>query len=88
MTTVHLFPIHRWREADPDRIIDHACEQGMDLDEAYAFIDQIAKRLDGRMRRMGIPPEQRRAALDDWNLELCGGLIWVIIGEPRDQKAL
>lgn len=83
MTTVSLLPLTRWRGADPDQIIDHALAQGMELDQAFAFIDQIAKRLDRQMRRMDIPLAQRRAALDGWHHDVYGGLIWIIVGDPR-----
>ena len=85
MTNLVIFPLSRWREADPDRIIDLACAANMSIDATYELIHKIAARLDGRMRRMGFSAAQRRAALGDWETELRGLLIWLVVREPRDR---
>lgn len=86
MTTVHLFPINRWRGADPDTVIDRAEREGMSIDEALDFADEIAEGVDRTMLGIGFSCEQRRAALAEWHGYIEGGLICYLPRRRQDRS--
>lgn len=85
MTNVHLFPLDRWPGADPNAVSDFAYWEGMELEEAFDFVKGMVAGLDRKMEQMGIPPEVRREAIEQWHDEADAGLISIVF-RPRKTR--